>query len=114
MRSPVPVSGPRGSLPGWPAQRTLMAWDRTALALIAHGALLMVRQPDEAGAARIVAAILSVGLAVAAALLGRRRAVQIAASDTTRRAPVPTKALIGLAAGTLALAMADVVTIVQL
>lgn len=107
----TPVSGPRGHLPGLPSHRTQMAWDRTALALIAHGALLIVRDPANAGAPRLTAAGLSLALALLVAVLARRRALEIADSDRTRSARVPTGPLLAITAGVLVLGVADVVAI---
>ena len=107
----APVSGPRRHLPGLPSHRTQMAWDRTALALIAHGALLVVRNPGEGGAARFTAAALSLALALLVAVLGRMRAIEIADSDQTRYARIPTVPLMVLTVGVLALGVADLVAI---
>lgn len=107
----TPVFGPRGHLPGLPAHRTQMAWDRTALALIAHGALLVARNPDDGGVARFTAAALSLALALLVAVLGRMRAIEIADSDRTRTARVPTVPLAVLTVGVLALGVADLFAI---
>jgi uncharacterized membrane protein YidH (DUF202 family) len=112
-REPVPVAGPRGRLPGLPAQRTLMAWDRTALALIAHGALLVIKHPGESGPARWVPAVLSLGLALMVAAFGRTRALEIADADRTRYARVPTSQLVAITAGVVALGLADLVAILR-
>jgi putative membrane protein len=110
-RKAVPIHGPRAHLPGLPSQRTLMAWDRTALALIGHGALLVIRHPGDGGPARWTPAALSLALALLVAVLGRLRAIEIADSDQTRRAHVPTFALVTLAAGLLVLGVLDLVAI---
>ncbi len=107
----TPVSGPRGHLPGLPSQRTHMAWDRTALALITHGALLVVRDPAEADATRIAAAGASLALALVAAALGWLRAAEIVHSDTTKLAPTARTALVILTVGVLVLGLLDLLTI---
>ena len=107
----APVFGPRGHLPGLPSHRTQMAWDRTALALIAHGALLIIRDPASGGVARFTAAALSLARALRVAVLGRKRAIEIADSDTTRHARVPTQSLVLITAGVLVLGVADLVAI---
>ena len=89
-----------------------MAWDRTALALIAHGALLVVKNPGESGPARWVPAGLSLALALMVAFFGRTRALEIADSDKTRYARVPTSQLVAITVGVLALGVADLVAIV--
>lgn len=88
-----------------------MAWDRTALALIAHGALLIVREPTSAGAARLTAAGLSLALALMVAVLARRRGLELADSDRTRYARVPTRPLVLITVGVLALGVADLIAI---
>jgi uncharacterized membrane protein YidH (DUF202 family) len=88
-----------------------MAWDRTALALIAHGALLVIRNPGAGGPARWTGAGLSLALALLVAGVGRVRAAQIADSDRTRYARVPTLPLLTITAGVLALGIADLVAI---
>ena len=107
----TPVSGPRGHLPGLPSHRTQMAWDRTALALIAHGALLVVRDPASGGAARYTAAGLSLALALLVAVLGRVRALELAKADENRYARVPNRPLLAITAGVLVLGVADLVAI---
>ena len=109
----TPISGPRGNLPGLPSQRTLMAWDRTALALIAHGALLVIRNPSDGGPARFTPAALSLALALLVAVFGRMRAYEIADSDQTRYAHVPRLQLFTITAGVLALGVADLVAILN-
>jgi uncharacterized membrane protein YidH (DUF202 family) len=108
-RQPAPISGPRGHLPGVPSQRTLMAWDRTALALIAHGALLVVRDPQDGSPARWTAAAMSLALALLVAVIGRMRANEI--SDRARVARVPRRHLLVITAGVLALGVADVASV---
>ena len=88
-----------------------MAWDRTALALITHGALLVVRDPAGADATRIVAAGWSLALALVAAALGWLRVAEIAHSDTTKLAPTARTALLVLTVGVLVLGALDLLTI---
>lgn len=112
-RKPVPVSGPRGRLPGLPSQRTMMAWDRTALALIAHGALLVVRHPGDSDPIRWVGAGLSLVLAMVVAGFGRLRALEIADSDSTRYARVPRTPLYVITAGVVVVACVDLAAILS-
>jgi hypothetical protein len=64
-------------LPGLQAERTLLSWDRTALGLLANGALLMLRDVQPLGPARLGPAGAALLLAVLCALAGRRRAKRI-------------------------------------
>ena len=61
---------------GLAAERTALAWQRTALALAANGVLLLVREPlgGLVGALVAVAAFVLAGVVVA---VGRRRAEQL-------------------------------------
>lgn len=67
----------RGELPGLAAQRTMLAWERTALGVLASGALLLSR--DASGTRPMVlvpvGAALLLALGVALAGLRRRRAI---------------------------------------
>jgi uncharacterized membrane protein YidH (DUF202 family) len=110
-RKAVPISGPRSHLPGLPSQRTLMAWDRTALALIAHGVVLVIRHPGESGPARWTPAVMSLALALLVAVFGRMRAEEILDSDRTRYAHVPRMQLMVITIGVLALGIADLVSV---
>jgi putative membrane protein len=66
----------RAGLPGLPAQRTLLAWERTALGLLANAALLLSRTDP----ARLTPAAAALVLAVIAAVIGPRRCRQITQS----------------------------------
>lgn len=90
-----------------------MAWDRTALILIVHGALLVIHEPGAAGPARIAPAAASLALALVAALLGRLRAREIAGGDVSRRVPVPRRALVILTLGVLVIAALDVLAVAR-
>ncbi len=88
-----------------------MAWDRTAISLVAHGALLVVRNPADGGAARYTAAALSLALALLVAVLGRMRAIELGDADERRYARVPTLPLLAITVGVVVLGIADLVAI---
>jgi uncharacterized membrane protein YidH (DUF202 family) len=89
----------------------MMAWDRTALALIAHGALLVVRNPGAGSPVRWTGAGLSLALAMLVAVLGRLRGLEIADADRTRYARVPRTPLLVITAGVLVVGCVDLLAV---
>ena len=59
---------------GTQAERTALAWDRTALAVLGNGPLLLVREVRAAGTLALVAAAVALVAALVVGVLGRRRA----------------------------------------
>lgn len=72
---------------GLQAERTLLSWDRMALGLLANGALLMLRDVQPLGTARLVPSGAALLLVVLCALAGRRRANRIGQPTATIAAP---------------------------
>lgn len=79
----------RAELPGLQAERTLLAWERTSLGLLANGALLMLRGTDSTRLAVLVPAGAALVLALATAAIGLRRRQAINRGTTSAlREPV--------------------------
>lgn len=72
----------RSDLPGLQAERTSLAWERTALALLVSGVLLLLRQPRSTGPAVLVLAGFGLVLALGCAVLGARRAHRIRSGES--------------------------------
>lgn len=88
----------RAELPGLQAERTLLAWERTALGLLANGALLLLRGTDTTRPAVLIPAAAALVLALVAAMIGLRRRHTIARSPAGT-VPVPSAAVLSLGAG---------------
>ena len=102
------VPGPER--PGRSAERTVLAWDRTALALLGNGALLLVRDLRGIGPFVVVPAVLAMAAAVTVAVLGRRRAARLLRDPATRAGASPfalvTGVLVAIVAGAVVVALA--------
>lgn len=94
----------RPQLSGLQAERTLLAWERTALGLLANGALFMLRGTDASGPALLIPAAAALALAILAAVIGVRRRRRIArcllgSGTRTHTVPAPTIEVLMLGAG---------------
>lgn len=92
------------SPPGLQAERTVLAWDRTALGLLATGALLL-RDVTTIGAL-LVPACAALLLSVLCALIGRRRARRLRAAF----APPPVREVAVVGGGVVALGLLVAIT----
>jgi uncharacterized membrane protein YidH (DUF202 family) len=78
----------------------VLAWDRTAAALLINGALLIVRHLRSTGTGALVPAVLALVVILGVAVLGRRRARQLRAGDG--RGPAAVWELVSVVAGVVA------------
>ncbi|MGQ0465542.1 MAG: DUF202 domain-containing protein [Sporichthyaceae bacterium] len=104
---------PRPDLSGLPGERTLLAWDRTALALLANAALLIVRDGVDTPVLGLIAAGWAAGLAAVCAVLARTRAQRLARRGPGSPLPAASRALPLLAAGTVVLAALEAASILR-
>jgi uncharacterized membrane protein YidH (DUF202 family) len=79
-------AGSCGGAAGLQVERTVLAWDRTALAVLVNAALLLVRNVHGTDAAALVPAVVALVVAIAVAVLGRRRARQLGGGHAQNRA----------------------------
>jgi Domain of unknown function (DUF202) len=100
--------------PGLQGERTELAWQRSALGLLATAALLLFRQVGPA-AARVVLVAADVGLALLLIWYGRRRGRQIRVlrtySDSRTTVPDVGRELLGLIIATMAIALGTTLVI---
>jgi uncharacterized membrane protein YidH (DUF202 family) len=86
----------RAELPGLQAERTLLAWERTSLGLLANGALLMLRGSDATRLGVLIPAGAALVLALVTAAIGLRRRHAIARGMAgTLREPVSEALFLG-------------------
>ena len=76
------VRGSRSDLPGLQAERTTLAWERTALALLANGVLLLLQHVRDTGWSALPVSAAGIVLAVACVVLGTRRGRRIRSGGT--------------------------------
>ncbi|NMH97600.1 DUF202 domain-containing protein [Pseudonocardia acidicola] len=76
-----------GDRPGLQAERTVLAWDRTALGFLANGALLLVRNIHTAQYQRWLPAVAAFGLGVACFTLARLRQRRLTRTPPERIGP---------------------------
>lgn len=100
----------RGPLdPGLQAERTGLAWTRTALAVAANAALV-VRSGLVADRVAVTAAGIGLGVTAAAvAMIGLRRHQRIVQALLDERCPVETRTVLATATATVAAALVVVV-----
>ena len=104
------MTGSGGRQDGSQVDRTILAWDRTALALVGNGVLLLVRDLGPAGGPALVAAAAALVAALAVAVLGRRRARSLRHGGAT----TPAATLPLYTAGAAVLAIGVCVSVVLL
>ena len=105
MRTPVPND--RGGLA---AQRTVLAWERTALGVLANGALLVLRDAGSHAPIARAGACWAAALALLTVQLGRsRRQVVLVGARRGQVPPAPGPLLL-LTVGVLVLGVLDVLS----
>lgn len=105
MRTPVP-----DDVGGLAAQRTVLAWERTALGILVNGALLVLRDAGSADPVARAGACWAAALAVLTVALGRsRRHAVLAGARRADVAPAPGHLAV-LTFGVLVLGVLDVVS----
>lgn len=107
---PTGVGRSRGELPGLAAERTALAWDRTAVALLVNVALLLVRDLRGTGSWTLVPGVLALLVMLAVAVLGRRRARRLGDHDLRGRAA--DRELVAVGVGVIAVGVAVLAVLV--
>jgi putative membrane protein len=75
--------------PGLQAERTIMAWDRTVLGVLANGALLLLRTDLSTGYDQWLPAAGALALGVTSAVLARLRHHQLSCTPPEQMRPAP-------------------------
>lgn len=105
MRPPVPDDAG-----GLAAQRTVLAWERTALGILANGALLVLRDAGSGDPVARIGACWAVGLALLVLHLGRNRSRSVLVGARIGRVAAAPVSLSVLTMGVLALGVFDVLS----
>lgn len=103
----------RRHLSGLPGERTLLAWDRTALGLLGNGALLIMRDAGSTHPLRLTAAVLAALLAAMCGVLARTRARTLADPGHRSGLSAPSTPAYLLAAGVCVMALLELVAILR-
>ncbi|MGW3625283.1 DUF202 domain-containing protein [Streptomyces sp. NPDC000880] len=81
MSEPIPLKSPEDGLQ---AERTSLAWSRTAFAVLANGVLMLLRDLNQfTGPLRLLPAMMAIVVALAVYVVGRQR------QRTLRQRPLP-------------------------
>lgn len=105
MRAPVP-----NDAGGLAAQRTVLAWERTALGILANGALLVLREAGSGDPVARVGACWAAALALLVVHLGRSRSLVVLAGARSGRVAAAPGALAILAVGVVVLGVFDLLS----
>lgn len=98
-----------GDRPGLQAERTVLAWDRTAVGFVVNGALVALRHIGSVPPAQL--AVAAVALLLAGACTAARGYRAVALRPTRRTTPPASRQVYLLAGGVLLLALAVLVSI---
>lgn len=102
----------RDQLPGLQAERTMLSWERTSVAILGSGALLLVRVAEPTSLGPLFGAAGALVLSILTAVIGWLRARRIGRLRGGST-PAPTGAVTVLAFGTVALAASVLVMAVS-
>ena len=104
------MAGRPSSTPGLQAERTELAWERSAIGFLAIGAIVLFRHSGPLAEGRTALAVLSLGLALVVFRVGQTRGRQVTGSQVVR--PANTAVLvIGTATAGLAIAIIAAVAV---
>jgi uncharacterized membrane protein YidH (DUF202 family) len=110
------TSGPnardsRRHLSGLQGERTLLAWDRTAMSLLANAGLLVLRDASEFHPLRLIDAVVACLLAAMCGVFARTRAAAIARRAGSQDLPGADRAIAVLAAGIALMCVLETIAI---
>jgi uncharacterized membrane protein YidH (DUF202 family) len=89
----------RRHLSGLQGERTLLAWDRTAMSLLGNAGLLVLRDAGDSHPLRLIDAVVACFLAAMCGILARTRAGAIGRRVANHDLPGADRAVLALAAG---------------
>jgi uncharacterized membrane protein YidH (DUF202 family) len=101
----------RRHLSGLQGERTLLAWDRTAMSLLANAGLLVLREAGDSHPLRLIDAVVACFLAAMCGMLARTRAAAIARRVGDHDLPGADRAVVVLAAGIAVMCVLEVIAI---
>jgi uncharacterized membrane protein YidH (DUF202 family) len=105
VRTPVP-----NDAGGLAAQRTVLAWERTALGILVNGALLVLRDAGSADPVALAGACWAAALALVTVALGIRRRDVVLRGARVKDIPPAPGLLATLTVGILVLGVLDVLS----
>jgi putative membrane protein len=108
------MAGRPSSTPGLQAERTELAWERSAIGFLAIGAIVLFRHSGPLAEGRTALAVLSLGLALVVFRVGQKRGRQVTArrdSTGTQVVPAANTAVLVIGWATACLAIAIIAAV---